>query len=95
MKKNWKPRKKERVELKKTLEKIDQLDSSISEEERERNAMEESLNRTKTFDVLKEQERHLLRLNEEDQAIIQDEMEPSINKEAAEERVVARNEEIA
>ena len=86
---------KERVDLKKTLEKIGQLDSSISEEEREINAMEEGLNRTKTFDVLKEQERHLLRLNEEDQAIIQDEMEPSINKEAAEERVAARNEEIA
>ena len=57
--------------------------------------MEERLNSTKTFDALKEQERHLLRLNEEDQAIIEDEMEPSIDKEAAEERVAARNEEIA
>ena len=88
-------KKNERVDLKKTLEKIGQLDSSISEEERERNAIEEGLNRTKTFDVLKEQERHLLLLNEEDQAIIQDDMEPSIDKEAAEERVAARNEEIA
>ena len=79
----------------KNLETIDQLESSISEEERKRNAMEERLNSTKTFDALKEPESHLLRLNEEDQAIIQDEMALSIDKEAAEERVAARNEEIA
>ena len=95
LKEELKTKQKERVDLKKKLEKIGQLDSSISEEERERNAMEEGLNSTKTFDALKEQEIHLLRLNEEDQAIIQDELEPSFNKEAAEERVAARNEEIA
>ena len=73
---------KDRRDLQKKLENknIDQLESSISEEERKRNAMEES---------------HLLRLNEEDQAIIQDEMAPSLDKEATEERVAARNEEIA
>ena len=76
------------------MKKIDQLESSISEEERKRNAMQERLNSTKTFDALKEQESHLQQLNEEDQAIIQDEMAPSIDKEAAEERVAARNEEI-
>ena len=44
---------------------------------------------------MKEQEIHLQRLNEEDQAIIQDEMATSFDKEAAEERVAARNEELA
>ena len=93
LKKELKAKQKERGDLQKNLETIDQLESSISEE-RKRNAMEERLNSTKTFDTLKEQESHLLRLNEEDQAIIQDEMALSIDKEAAEERVAARNEEI-
>ena len=93
LKKELKTKQKERGDLQKNLETIDQLESSISEE-RKRNAMEERLNSTKTFDTLKEQESHLLRLNEEDQAIIQDEMALSIDKEAAEERVAARNEEI-
>ena len=44
---------------------------------------------------MKEQEIHLQRLNEEDQDIIQDEMATSLDKEAAEERVAARNQEIA
>ena len=95
LKKELKTKQKERGDLQKNLEKIDQLESSISEKERKRNAMEERLNSTKTFGILKEQESHLLRLNEEDQAIIQDEMALSIDKEAAEERVDARNEEIA
>ena len=56
----------------KTQEKIGQLQSSISEEERKRNALEKNLNSTKTFDALKGQEIHLQRLNEEDQAIIHD-----------------------
>ena len=79
----------------KTQEKIDQFQTSISEEERKRNALEERLNSTKTFDALKEQESHLQWLKEEDQAIIPDEMAPSFDKEAAEERVAARNEELA
>ena len=94
LKKELKTKQKERGDLQKNLETIDQLESSISEEERKRNAMEERLNSTKTFDTLKEQESHLPQLNEEDQAIIQDEMALSIDKEAAEERVAARNEEI-
>ena len=44
---------------------------------------------------MKEQEIHLQRLNEEDQVIIQDEMATSFETEAAEERVAARNEELA
>ena len=98
-KKEFKIKQKEKEDLQKKLktagQTADQLESSISEEKRKTNAMEERLNSTKTFDALKEQERHLLRLNEEDQVIIQDEMERSIDKEAAEERVAARNEEIA
>ena len=102
LKKDLKTKQKEREELQKksknkekTQEKIDQLQSSISEEKRKRNALEENLNSTKTFDALKEHEIHLQLLNEEDQAIIQDEMATSLDKEAAEERVAARNEELA
>ena len=95
LKKELKTKQKEIGDLQKNLETIGQLESSISEEERKRNATEERLNSTKTFDALKDQECHLLRLNEEDQAIIQDEMALSFDKEAAEERVAARNEEIA
>ena len=88
LKKDLKTKQKEREELQKnqekTKEKIDPLQSSISEE-RKRNAPEENLNTTKTFDALKEQEIHLQRLNEEDQVIIQDEMATSFDKEAAEE----------
>ena len=95
-------KRKETKELQKTIEKqkknqakIDLLQSSIYEEERKRNVMEEKLNGTKTFDVLNENEIHLQRLNEEDLAIIQDEMASSFDKKAAEERVAARNEELA
>ena len=68
---------------------------TISEEKRKRNEIEKKIYDTKNFDVLKEEEIHLQQLNEEDQAVIQDEMAPSLDKEAAEERVAARNEQIA
>ena len=84
---------KKSINKRKAQEKIDQLQTSIYEE-RKRNAIEEKFNSTKSFDVLKAQESHLQRLNE-DQAIIQDEMASSFDKEAAEERVAARNEELA
>jgi len=45
--------------------------------------------------VLKEQESNLLRQNEEDRAIINDEDAAEFDKEAAEERIAARNEELA
>ena len=84
LEKDFKSKKKEREILqkksekeKKAQEKIDLLQSSIYEEERKRNAMEEKLNSTKTFDVLKENESHL-------QVIIQDEMASPFDKEAAE-----------
>ena len=84
LEKDLKLKKNEREELQKeskkeekAQEKIDLLQSSIYEEERQRNLIEERLNRTKTFEVLKENESHLQRLNEEDLAIIQDEMASS------------------
>ena len=104
LKKDLKTKQEERKDLqkkakkkikKKKQEKIDQLQSSISEEIRKRDELEKNLYSMKNFDALKEEEIHLRRLNEEDQAIIQDEMATSFDKEAAEERVAERNEEIA
>jgi len=57
--------------------------------------MEERYNQTKPLDDLKEQESELQRKNVEDLAIIQDEIAPPSEKEAAEGRVAERNEEIA
>ena len=102
LKKDLETKVKERKELQKKSENkekrqenIDQLQSSIYEEERKRNTLEENLYSTKTFDALKEHEIFLQRINKKDQAVIQDEMATLFDKEAAEERVAARNEEIA
>ena len=57
--------------------------------------LETRFNSTRSFDALKEQESHLIRLNEEDQAIINDENALLFDKNAAEERVAARNDKIA
>ena len=102
LEKDLKTKQKEKKELEKKSknqekkqEKIDQLQSSISEEKREKNELEKNLYSRKTFDALKEEMVHLGRLNEEDQAVIQDEMAHSFDKEAAEERVASRNEQIA
>ena len=75
--------------------KVDRERAKLAQIEKDRNEIEKRLNSTKAVDELKEQESGLKRQNEEDQAIIQDEMALSIDKEAAEERVAARNEEIA
>ena len=99
LKKDFKTKKKEKEELqkksKKAQEKNDKLQSSISEEERKRNELEEKFYDTKTFDALKEEKAHLMRLNEEDMEIIQDEMASSFDKEAEKERYNARIKEIA
>ena len=78
-----------------TNEKIGLLEASISEEETKRNALEQRLFSTKSLDALKEEESNLRRQNEEDRAIIEDEMTSPSDKAAAEERVAARNEELA
>jgi len=75
--------------------KVDRLRASIADKESETNTMEERLNQTKPLDDLREQESELQRQNEEDQAIIQDEIASPSEKEAAEDRVAERNEEIA
>ena len=62
--------------------------------ERERNAIEERLNSTKRLDELEDDEGRLKRLNEEDQAIIDDTFASDFDKEAARERMVARDEDL-
>ena len=76
-------------------QKISQLEASISQQIHTRNSLETRLNSTRSFDYLKEEESRLIRLNEEDQDIINDENAPDIEKEAAFERLDARNEELA
>ena len=82
-------------DLQKKKEKINQLETGIANEEQTRNLLETRFNSTRSFDALKEKESHLIRLNEEDQAIINDENALLFDKNAAEERVAARNDEIA
>ena len=63
--------------------------------ERERNTIEERLNSTKRLDELEDDENRLKRLNEEDQAVIDDVNAFEFDKEAARERIAARNEELS
>ena len=79
--------KKEKLQEKAAREKAN-LDDNV----RKRNAIEERLNSTKALDKLKERESELKRQNEEDQAIIQDDNTLPSEREAAEARVVERNE---
>ena len=62
--------------------------------ERERNTIEERLNSTKRLDELEDDEGRLKRLNEEDQAIIDDVYASEFDKEAARERIAARDEDL-
>jgi len=57
--------------------------------------LERAFNSTRSFHALKEQESNLLRQNEEDQAIINDEDAAELDKKAAEERIAERNEGLA
>ena len=74
---------------------VDQLREKIAAKESERNTMEARLNDTRTLDELKEQEAELQRQNEEDQAVIDNEDASTSDKQAAEERVAERQEELA
>jgi len=69
--------------------------ASILQEEQTRNSLERRFNSTRSFDALKEQESYLIRQNEEDQAIINDDNAALFDKEAAEELLEARYEELA
>ena len=62
--------------------------------ERKRNEIEERLNSTKRLDELEDDEERLKRLNEEDQAIIDDIYASEFDKEAARERMTARDEDL-
>ena len=62
--------------------------------EREKNTIEERLNSTKRLDELEDDEGRLKRLNEEDQAIIDDVYASEFDKEAATERMAARDEDL-
>ncbi|KAL9988586.1 hypothetical protein ACROYT_G003045 [Oculina patagonica] len=73
---------------------VDQLRTGLAAKERERNTMQKRLNETRTFDELNEQEAELKGQNEEDQKIIEDENTSPTDKQAAEERVAERNEEL-
>ena len=74
---------------------VDKLRKEISEKERERNTLEEGLNSTKTLDDLKEQEAELQKQNEQDRGIIRNQDTSPSEREAAEERVRERQEELA
>ena len=74
---------------------IDKLRKVISEKERERNALEEGLNSTKTLSDLKEQEAELQKQNEQDREIIRNEDTLPSEREAAEGRVEERQKELA
>ena len=87
----------EKQERQKAKEKkrVDQLRASLAAKESERNTLKERLNTTKTLDDLNEQVKDLERKNEEDTEIINDENTSPSEREAAEERVAERQEELA
>ncbi|KAL9982584.1 hypothetical protein ACROYT_G004646 [Oculina patagonica] len=73
---------------------VDQLRASLAAKESKRNTLQERLNDTRALDDLKEQEDELKRQNEEDKKIIEDENASPTDKQAAEERVAERTEEL-
>ena len=85
---------KEAKNKEKAQARVDRERAKLSQIEKERNEIEERLNNTKALDELKERENDLKRQNEEDQKIIQDENTSPSEREAAEERVAERNEEL-
>ena len=101
LEKDLKEKKKENEQIQKNYEdsqkqtqKIGQVETGILIEERTRDSLQKKFNSTRSFDVLKEQESNLLRQNEDDQAIIDDDGAAEMDKEAARERIAARNEEL-
>jgi len=62
-------------------QKISRLEANIASEGQARNSLERRFNSTRSFDTLKEQESHLLQLNEEDQAIINDDDDDVANSD--------------
>lgn len=73
----------------------DRLRASICGKKAARNALEEGMYSVKTLEDMNGEESRLERLNKEDQAIVEDEDAAPFDKEAAQERIEARNEELA
>ncbi|KAL9981927.1 hypothetical protein ACROYT_G010693 [Oculina patagonica] len=73
---------------------VGQLRASLAAKESERNTLQERLNDTRALEDLKEKEAELKRQNEEDQAVIENENASPTDKQAAEERVAERTEEL-
>ena len=74
--------------------KVDREKKKLYEIERERNTIEERLNSTKLLDELEDDEARLKKLNEEDQAVIDDVNASEFDKDAARERIAARDEDL-
>ena len=74
--------------------KVDREKKKLYEIERERNTIEERLNSTKLLDELEDDEARLKRLNEEDQAVVDDVNASEFDKDAARERIAARDEDL-
>ena len=85
---------KEAKNKEKAQARVDREREKLAQIEKERNEIEERLNSTKALDELKERQNALKRQNEEDQKIIQDENTSPSEREAAEERVAERTEEL-
>ena len=86
---------KQSKEKEKIQAKVDREKKKLYEMERmERNTIEERLNSTKRLDELEDDEGRLKRLNEEDQAIIDDVYASEFDKEAARERMAARDQDL-
>ena len=74
--------------------KVDREKKKLYEIERERNTIEERLTSIKRLDELEDDEARLKRLNEEDQAVIDDDYAPEFEKDAPRERMAARDEDL-
>ena len=74
--------------------KVDREKKKLYEIERERNTIEERLNSTKLLDELKDEEARLKKLNEKDQAVIDDVNASEFDKDATRERIAARDEDL-
>ena len=74
---------------------IDDLKDKISKKETEKKAKEREFYRTKQTEEIKEREEEIKRQNEEDKKILNDENVFPQDKQAAEERIAQRNEELA
>ncbi|KAL9980506.1 hypothetical protein ACROYT_G009106 [Oculina patagonica] len=78
----------------KEQKKGDQLRAVRAAQESKRNTLEENLNNTKGLDDLKEKEAEIKQQNEEDKKIIEDDNASPSEKQAAEDRVAERTEEL-